>query len=186
MKNVYPSGIPVGSRSALSGPPGSAFGMLQVTSNTMPEIGMKHKEEQMIALGARLITTTTQVKTATEANINYEAEASSLSIGIGNVNTAYDAAIMDVALFTFSSEAEAKAAAEASIFLLNSEFLATSLTGEQAVQLMQLWQGAAISKDVLDTAFQKGGIIDESVNLEEMNEVIQSTPGGGINLDDNQ
>lgn len=183
-KNVFGGGVGIGSRAILAGPKDSSFGLLQVSANTMPEVGMKHKEEQMIALGARLITTTAQIKTATEANINYEAEASSLSIGIGNVNTAYDAAIMDVALFTFNSEQQAKSAAESAVFLLNSEFLATSLTGEQAVQLQALWLGGSISKSVLDTAFQKGGIIDESVNLEVMNSEIEETPTGGVDLGD--
>jgi len=150
--------------------------------NSMPQEGMKHKESQMISLGARLITDGGQAETAEAARIKHEADVSSLSIAVSNVNKAYSMAIKDVASFTYTSEQSAMSAYEDSKFEIKTAFFDTSLTPEQAAALVTVWQSGAIDKATLDLSLKSGRIIPESTDLEDMNDNI-SNEMSGLNLD---
>jgi len=183
VKEFYPNGLPFGSRAALSLPKDASADLIQVQSNTMPAEGMKHKEEQMISLGARLITNGSGNKTAEAARIDYEADSSALSIGISNINDAYESALDDVALYTYKTESKALSESKDIVFELNTDFLAVTLTPEQAEAYMRIWLGGAIDKDVLDSAYKRGGIISDSKDLEEMNENIDTAPVSAVDFD---
>ena len=176
MKEFYKDGIPFGSRAGLAGPQGSSADLLQAQANSMPMEGMKHKEDQMVALGARVVTNGGQAETAEAARIKHEADTSSLSVGVRNINTGYSKALQDVALFTYPGNVP-----EEIVFELNTQLIDMTLTPEQAEAIVRVWQSGAIDKDVLDSKLKKGGIIYDAKDLEEMNGNIDNEDQG-LNL----
>ncbi len=178
MKEFYSDGIPFGSRAGIAGPQGSSANLIQAAPNSMPAEGMKHKEQQMINLGARLITSGGQAETAEAARIKHEADASSPSVGVTNINKAYKMALSDVALFMSSSDSAYNAAVDEMSFMINTAFFDTSMTPEQATKLVSVWQSGAIDKATLDSNLKKGMIIPEDTDLEEMNDNISNETVG--------
>lgn len=174
MEKFYSGGIPFGSRAGIAGPQGSDAKLLQSDPNNMPMKGMEHKEQQLIALGARLVTSGGQNETAEAARIKHEADTSSLSVAVRNVNKAYDNALFDVALFSNVSD-------EGIVFEINTQLVDMTISPADAEALVRLWQSGAIDKDVLDSKLKKGGIIYESKDVEEMNRNIEDEDQG-LNL----
>jgi hypothetical protein len=74
-------------------PVGGQAGLLQADPNQMPFEAMKHKEQQMVALGAKLVEVKLVQKTATEANYDHAGEVSVLSTCAQNVFLGYKAAL---------------------------------------------------------------------------------------------
>lgn len=93
------SGIYFGSRAPIMLPEGGAFGLAQAAANGLAHEAMTQKEEQMVALGARLLQPGGAVKTATEAQADNEAEMSVLALAAGNVSDAYTRALEWMAKF---------------------------------------------------------------------------------------
>lgn len=119
-------------------------------------------KEQMISLGAQLITSGGQAETAEAARIKHSSDASVLDLVAENVSHAYTKCLKWCAQFMNLAD-------ESIEFELNKDFFDTSLTTEQIRELVATWQAGAISKDVLDLKLVKGGIIPDSIDLEEMN-----------------
>jgi hypothetical protein len=82
-------GIYVGARSAMLLPENGNFGIAQAQPNTLAKEAMDAKEQQMRALGARLIQPGSAVKTATQAQAENESDHSVLSLAAANVSEAY-------------------------------------------------------------------------------------------------
>lgn len=93
------NGVYLGSRSVMLLPSGGSFGIAQAQPNTLAKEAMDAKEEQMRALGARLIQPGSAVKTATQAQGEQESEHSVLSLAAANVSEAYTQALGWMALF---------------------------------------------------------------------------------------
>lgn len=167
--DYFEDGIPYGSRAGLLLPVGGAANILQAAPNTMPESGMDRKEKQMVELGARLITNGGGAETAEAARIRHGSDASVLAVIVGNITQAYNDAIIAVLQFMTGTEEEF-------LFKLNEDFFSGKLTGEELTALVGGWQANAYSKAVLDSNLVSGGVIDEDVDLEEMNEAILNTP----------
>jgi hypothetical protein len=71
--------------------PQAKFGIVQPEPNEQAFEAMNHKQEQMIALGAKLITNeSSRFSTATEAAINSSSQTSKLAQMIGNIEQAYN------------------------------------------------------------------------------------------------
>lgn len=86
-------GVQLGSRGGILLNQGANGQLLQAEPNNLPKELMKHKEEQMKALGAKLIEPGQIKGTATEAAIEEASESSVLSSAAKNVSTAYERAI---------------------------------------------------------------------------------------------
>ena len=172
----YPNGIPFGSRTAITGPTGCTASLLQSQPNSMAYEGMKHKEELMISLGARLITDGGQAETAEAARIKHEADVSSLSVIVANANMAYKMALSDVARFTYATPNES--VTDSIVFIIKDAFFSQRMTTTEAVELMALWQGGIISSEVAQSKLKEGGIISAEVELDDMNEAISETMTG--------
>ena len=69
-------------------------------------------------------------------------------------------------------------------FSLSSEFFDMKLSADDAVKLVSLWQGGAISKAVLDENLVKGKLISAEEDLDNMNDLIQQEQGGSVDFDD--
>jgi hypothetical protein len=147
---VLKGSVQLGSRGAVPLPVGGSASLLQVTANSMPIEAMKHKEEQMIALGAKLVEQSSVQRTATEANIENASETSVLSSSATNVSKAFQFALEKAALFVGTTE-EIK-------FVLNTDFNLSNMTPEERGQLVKEWQAGAIAFEELRTGLRKSGV----------------------------
>jgi len=169
----FKNGIGFGSRSGISLPVGADAKLLQAQPNNLPKEGMMMKEEQMIQLGARLITPGGQSETAEAARIKHAADASVLSVVVQNIVQAYQDAIAAVIQFTV------RGSAPDFTFELNDDFFASKLTPEERNVLIAEWQAGLISKPVAQQKLKNGGVIDEDIDLEVMNDQIDQDPAQG-------
>jgi hypothetical protein len=132
----------LGSRASVSLPEGGTAMLLQPNANTMPVEAMKHKEKQMITLGARIAEQPDVMRTATEATIAAVETHSPLLSTALNVGTAYVDALKVCAAFAgvdagdsikieISSEATLQLLSTAERQQMREDFAAGILTFEE-------------------------------------------------------
>lgn len=148
--------ITLGSRTAhLLGKNSTAI-LLQAQANMALYEAMVHKEEQMVALGAKLIDVNTSTKTATEANSDTATNTSILSTIANNVSDAYSKALNYCCLFT-GDKSEC-------IVTLNTNYSTNKMTPQERQQLIAEWQSGAISfKEMRDKLVE-----DEIATVEDV------------------
>lgn len=78
-----------GSRTLFPVPQGGQVGIAQAQPNLLVGAAMDKKEQQLVALGARVISKDSATKTATQAASDTQAEHSVLSLGCSNVSEAH-------------------------------------------------------------------------------------------------
>ena len=155
---------------------GGSFGYASSPENTLSKSVQEGYKEQMIELGAQLITSGGMAETAEAARLKHASDVSDLEVISDNISRAYNKSIEYVCMFMGVEYMPEYT------FMINSEFFDTKLTSKEALEWSQLWQGAAISKDVLDTILVKGKAISSNVDLDSMNkDIIDNSPS--INLD---
>jgi len=145
---------------------GGTFSFHSPDPNNISSDLLMKDEERMVALGAQLVLGSGQAETAEAARIKRSSDVSTLDSISMNVGDAYTQRIKDAYEFMGVEWNDAQ-------YLLSRDFFDTDLTPEQAVKIVEVWQKGAISKAVLDTKLQSGGVISEDVDLEEMNEAIE-------------
>lgn len=154
------NGIYIGSRAPLLLPEGGEFGLAQAQPNTLVKEAMEQKEQQMIALGARLVSKGQAIKTATEAQADAESEHSVLSLIVENVSEAYTAAL---------NWAGEYANATGDYFLeMSRDFLDYQMDAQRITAIVAAWQGGAIPTSDLLTSFKRAGLIDPEKSDEDL------------------
>lgn len=146
----------VGSRSPLLLPKDASFGMAQAEPNTLVQDAMKHKEEQMIAAGARMIESTQPNKTATGENNDREATTSVLSMCVSNVNEAYQKAIGFCARFLDIAVPE-KGFEDA--FKIQQDFASMTADAQLMAELVKSWQAGLLAKNDVRDFYRKLGLV---------------------------
>ncbi|MCK6158022.1 DUF4055 domain-containing protein [Moraxella osloensis] len=157
-KEVFTEGHPItlGSRTAHLLGVGSTAQLLQADANTALFEAMSHKEQQMVALGAKLIDTSTTNKTATEANSENATNTSVLSTIANNVSDAFSKALNYCCLFT-GDKPEC-------VVTLNTNYQTNKMTAQERQQLIAEWQSGAISfKEMRDKLVE-----DEIATVEDV------------------
>ena len=144
--------ITVGSATPLLLPAGGDADLIQAQPNSMPMEGMKHKEDQMKAIGAKLIEPGTVQRTATEAEIEETSEASVLSSVAKNVSAAYELALYFCSLFIGEIDKGSISVA------LNSEFQVTGLNALERKEVMEAWQAGALAWLEVREVYRRKGI----------------------------
>lgn len=142
----------LGSSNAVALPKGATFGLIQALANSLPMEGMKHKEDQMKAIGAKLIELNQVQRTATEAEIEASSDASVLSSASKNVSSGYQNALHNCSLFTGEEEIETI------IVELNSEFQATSFNAQERQEILGAWQAELLTFTEARDVYRKRGI----------------------------
>jgi len=164
------TGIYIGSRSPILLPEGGQFGIAQAQPNTLAKEAMDQKEQQMIALGARLIQPGTAVKTATESQGEQEANHSVLSLACANVSEAYTKALGWAARFmNVTGEIE---------YSINQDFTEHRLDPQMLVALIGAWQSGQLPSSDLWGQLRKYGVIDGEKTDEEIREEVESQTAG--------
>lgn len=127
------SGVYFGSRRVLMGPVGASIGLLQVQPNTLAQGAMKDKENQMVALGARLLQPGSATKTAEQSKSETRAAYSVLSLICDNVSQAFKNALLWVQRYMGASgEVDFAIGTDFDGLTFNSEIVNTIIKAVQA------------------------------------------------------
>lgn len=177
-KNHY-NEIRIGSRAGyyLGQDPYAQF--LQASPNQMVDQAMKRKEEQAIAIGARLITPNTGRETAEAAKIRYASQNSILHTIVDNVSMAVEKALQDVARFLGLGDVEIG-------YELNRQFYEASADPQVIAQQIMLLDREVIAKEDLREYLRANNVVDadRSDNDIENDLETQLNPLEGIDLDE--
>ena len=177
VKTVLKGEIQMGSRAAVPLPVGATAGIIQPNPNTLPFEAMKHKERQMVALGAKLVEPSAVQRTATEATIDQSYETSTLSASADNVTDAYTFALKWGARFMGEDDANIK-------FELNTEFDLIKLSSNERASLIAEWQGQAITFGEMRSNLRRAGIAMENDKEARATILKEAAELPGANLDD--
>jgi hypothetical protein len=131
---------------------------------------MDAKENQLVALGARLIERGSAVKTATQADNDSAAEHSVLSLVVSNVSEAYDQCLVWMAKFV--------GATGQTLYKLNQDFTQISLDANILGQLFAAVQGGKLPESDFWQYLRDRGVIDpEKTNDDVRDELAAQSPG---------
>lgn len=152
-----PKGIAIGSRNAIPLNEGADGKLLQALPNTLAFEAMTHKEEQMIASGAKIIQARHTVERK-EAEIEVESasQKSQLMIIRDNLQLAFTQALKLCALFVADSD-------EGIELELNDNFDLTSMTAEEIRYTSELCDKHHIAESELRRILKRSGIADLSL-----------------------
>jgi hypothetical protein len=142
--------------------------LLHTDPNNIAAEAMKHKEDQMKSIGAKLIEPTATKGTATEAIIEQSSETSILSSAAKNVSLAYRKALYNASRFI--GEVDPLTI----IYQLNSDFAAAMATPQERAQILAEWQGGLITFIEARTQLRKIGVAteDDEVAKAQMEDII--------------
>ena len=173
VKNYFAGKVTLGSKKAVPLPVGATAGMLQASPNMLAKDGMLHKEEQMKALGAKLVEPKTGNRTATETELEAGADSSVLSTIANNVSEAYKKAIY------FCSKFLGEVSEDEIIFQLNTDFAIARMSAQDRQQLIAEWQSGAITFGEMRGNLLKDGVATIKDNEDAKDEMENTIIGGG-------
>ena len=156
VENHFEGGVPFGSRSAVPLPVNATAELLQATPNTLAFSAMTHKEQQMIAIGAKIINPKQTVERK-EAEIQIEAasQRSVLTTIKDNLQAAMLSCLKKAALFVKVDTSEIEVE-------LNDNFDLTSMTAEEIRWLIELYNNRVIPFDALHENLRRSGLVKEN------------------------
>lgn len=163
-------GIYFGARAPIALPVNASAALLQTAPNTMIKEAMDAKEDQMVALGARLIERGSATKTATQSSADSAAEHSVLSLLVSNVSEAYSQVLQWIALFE-------NATGEA-IFKLNQDFTQITLDANIMAGLFNAVQGGQLPQGAFWQYLRDRGVIDPEMDDEQIRDELQTSSTG--------
>lgn len=165
----------VGARGVIPLPVGGSADLLQASPNTLAGEALKKKEDQMIALGARLLAPGEAVKTAEQSRSETAAAHSVLSLACDNVSNAYTKVLQWAARFAGADEGSISVT-------IDTDFVGLMLDPNLVLAVVKSWQSGAIPKSDMFAAMRLLGLIDPAKTDEELNEEIDAE-GGGLALE---
>jgi len=153
-KQMNPNGVVVGADQGLFlGDSGSAS-LLQLEPASAVDEAMQRKEQQMISIGARLITTSAINETAEAARIATSSETSALNTIVTNIESALNQCLDVMTGFMSLNDApEIK---------LNRQFFDTTLTAQEWMAANVAADRGDISQSDIRRILRKANIIDSS------------------------
>lgn len=150
-----PQGVTVGADQGLFlGAQGNAS-LLQLNPASAVEEKLRSLELQMIAVGAHLISDTTQAETAEAARIDAAGKASALSTAVGNVSEGIEAALEDMARFMGADPEPVR-------YALNQQFYPDSIDAQTVMAMIQLMDRQVIGVQDVRGKLRNGGLIAQS------------------------
>lgn len=173
---LNPNGMHIGSRRGHNlGKSGSAI-MLQATETQLARTLMKDKEEQMLMIGARVVQKGSGAETAEAVRIRYSSDNSVLGTIAGNVSEALKRAILDAERFMMDAPDE-----KGTVFWLNQSFFDETMTAQDILAQVQLWQQGFIAKSDVRVNLRQGGVLEADRTDEKIDEELASAPPVGGN-----
>lgn len=160
-----PNGMQIGSRRGhMLGSTGSAT-LVQADESQLARTLMKDKEEQMLMIGARIVQKAGGAETAEAVRIRYSSDNSVLGTIAGNVSEALKKAILDAQRFMIGEPDE-----KATTFWLNQAFFDETMTAQDILAQVQLWQQGIIAKSDVRTNLRQGGILEADRTDEDIDD----------------
>lgn len=172
-------GVYVGSRQILPLPANGSAGILQAEPNNLAKEAMSSKEQQMAALGARLLVSGGAVKTATQQDSEDTVAHSVLSLVCDNVSAAYTKALQWYAIFARIPETGIE-------FSIPTDFVSRQIDPQELEALLKLVQAGKMPESDLFSRLRSAGVIDSRKTDDEIREEIagQMPSGTGPGLMD--
>jgi len=165
--------IVIGGGSLLPLPEGATFGFAQVGPNTMVKEAMDQKDDQMKALGARVLQPGQTVKTATEAQNDNETEHSVLSLAASNVSDAYNQILQWMGEFNnITGTIE---------FELSTDYSVHKLDAQMLTALVAAWQAGRLPSSDFWDQMREYGLVDPSKTNDQLDGEVEED-GTGLNL----
>lgn len=157
-KEYNPQGIKLGSRAGhVLGETGSAT-LLQANPNQLVMEAMKTKEEQMVMIGARIITDRADRETAEAAKIRFASENSVLGDVVWNLSEAIETCIGWVGEFMGVDTSDAK-------FEINREFYDKALDPQLIMSMVTLLDRSIVSEQDIFNRLKSAGIVEPERTL---------------------
>jgi hypothetical protein len=156
-----PEGIKIGSRAGhVLGETGSA-NLLQANPNNLVMEAMNAKEQQMVAIGARIITDRGSNETAEGARIRFASENSVLGDIVGNLSSAIKTCIYWCGEYM-------GAPTDDCVFTINREFYDKSVDPQTIMSLVTLLDRQIVSSQDIFDRLKSGGLIDAERTLDDV------------------
>lgn len=143
--------VEMGSRSAIALPEGAKAEILQAQPNSIVKEAMTAKEDQMVALGARLVQPKEGQRTATEARYDQANSDSVLATTAKNVGDGIKTALVFASKFMGADGSKLD-------FKLNTEFDLVNMSPEDISSLISSWTSNAIATSEMRERLKRGGI----------------------------
>lgn len=150
--NVLQGRVVLGSTVALPLPPQCDAFLLQIDESQLALSAMEHKERQAVAIGARLVQSSTVQRTAKEAGMEEASEQSLLLSSAKNVNSAYSRALKSAARFSGDPITDDIG------YALNTDFDILRLDSPGRAQLLNEWQRGAVTFTEYRSILRRAGV----------------------------
>lgn len=161
-----PNGVEIGAQKGHWLGDGGNAQLVQAQPNQVADNLMKRKEDQMLSLGAAIVSGVT-FQSATEAEINASTESANLVSLVDNVTSAMRLAIIDAARYAGLELTE-----DDFIFELNKEFYPEGTDAQQLMAMVQLYDRGIVGDAELRQPLRNAGSIertDEEIDEERAN-----------------
>ena len=160
-KEYNPQGIKLGSRAGhVLGETGSAT-LLQADPNNLVMEAMKAKEQQMVAIGARIITDRADRETAEAAKIRFASENSVLGDVVHNLSEAIEKCIGWVGEFMGVDSDDA-------VFEINTEFYDKNIDPQLIMSMVTLLDREIVAERDIFERLKSAGVVDPQRTLEDV------------------
>lgn len=160
-KEYNPEGIKIGSRAGhVLGETGSA-NLLQANPNNLVMEAMNAKEQQMVAIGARIITDRGNNETAEGARIRFASENSVLGDIVGNLSAAIKTCIYWCGEYMNVDTDDC-------VFKINREFYDKTVDPQTIMSLVTLLDRQIVSSQDIFDRLKSGGLIDADRTLDDV------------------
>ena len=168
-KQFNPQGIKLGSRAGhVLGETGSAT-LLQANENQLVMRAMEAKEQQMVAIGARIITDRADRETAEAARIRFASENSVLGDVVGNLSMAIEKCIGWVGEFMGVDADDAE-------FKINREFYDRDVDPQMIMSMVTLLDRNIVGEEDIFERLKSGGIIDPQRTMDDVRDSAGMAP----------
>ena len=164
---VFKEGVSIGSRAGIFLPEGGSSTLLQASPNQMPSAGMDRKEEQLVKIGAKIISDRGGVETAEASKIKFAGQNSKLGLIIINTELAFQKCFEWMMGFQGSDGDN--------IFNINKQFYEATVNPQLLVAQMQLLDRKVIAKSDVRSALRKGGLISHDRTDEDIDDESELT-----------
>lgn len=158
-RKANPGGIRFGSRRGMTVAAGGSAMILQANPNQLADTAMSRKEEQAVAIGARLIAPSGGRETAEAARIRYGSQNSALYTITKNIANALTLVLYDIALMMMEVP-------EYSYVFLNDQFYEDSADPNLIAQEMLMVQSGLMTVNEFRDGLKSVGVLPE--NAEEI------------------
>ncbi len=168
-QSLYPEGIRMGARSGYYLGINGGATLLQPSPNQLADAAMKRKEEQAVAIGARIIAPPGGRETAEAARIRYASQNSSLYLITTNISLGMTKCLEWVAAFMGVESYPVN-------LVLNDQFYDDAADPNVIAQQIMLLQNSVIGKGEIRDYLRTTGVIDDEITNEELDKEIKADP----------